>query len=233
MTRQKSERRIVPKARRKPSPTQDIESPEGGKAVPVKDPTQQLELGFETAARPQSKSKSEVAPVSATMEGVCAVLEQAFKQVASNKGAPGPDGQSISAVREHLPELLRSLRPALLSGDYVPGNIRRVWIPKAGGGKRGLGIPDVVDRMVQQAVRLVLEPLYEPMFHAASHGFRPGKSCHTAVRAASEHIQAGYDWVVDLDLEKFFDRVNHQRLMARLAQRVDDVLPSCPARKDA
>ena len=222
MTRQKSERRIVPKARRKPSPTQDIESPEGGKAVPVKDPTQQLELGFETAARPQSKSKSEVAPVSATMEGVCAVLEQAFKQVASNKGAPGPDGQSISAVREHLPELLRSLRPALLSGDYVPGNIRRVWIPKAGGGKRGLGIPDVVDRMVQQAVRLVLEPLYEPMFHAASHGFRPGKSCHTAVRAASEHIQAGYDWVVDLDLEKFFDRVNHQRLMARLAQRVDD-----------
>jgi RNA-directed DNA polymerase len=97
-----------------------------------------------------------------------------------------------------------------------------VWIPKAGGGQRGLGIPNVVDRMVQEAVRQVLEPVYEPTFHASSHGFRPGRSCHTAIAEARGYLEEGNEWVVDLDLEKFFDRVNHQRLMSRLAQRVVD-----------
>jgi group II intron reverse transcriptase/maturase len=110
----------------------------------------------------------------------------------------------------------------LLAGTYEAGNIRRVWIRKGNGGQRGLGIPNVVDRMVAEAVRQVLEPLYEPTFHAQSHGFRPGRSCHTAIAEARAHIDEGYDWVVDLDLEKFFDRVSHQRLMARLAQRIPD-----------
>lgn len=158
----------------------------------------------------------------ATMEEVTRCLRYAFQKVASNRGAPGPDGQSIDEVHEHLEELLPELSQSLLAGTYRPGAIRRVWIPKAGGGQRGLGIPDVIDRMVQEAVRLVLEPLYEPTFHASSHGFRPNRSCHTAIIEACRHLEEGYEWVVDLDLEKFFDRVCHQRLMARLAERVDD-----------
>ncbi len=100
--------------------------------------------------------------------------------------------------------------------------IRRALIPKAGGGQRGLGIPNVADRVVMEAVRQVLEPLFEPTFHPSSHGFRPGRSCHTAIAEAAQHLKDGYEWVVDIDLEKFFDRVNHQRLMARLAYRARD-----------
>jgi len=157
----------------------------------------------------------------ATMEEVTSHLKRAFQKVTSNKGAPGPDRQSIAEVREHLDELIPELTKALTAGTYMPGHIRRVWIPKTGG-ERGLGIPNVVDRMVAEAVRLVLEPLYEPTFHAQSHGFRPGRSCHTAIAAAQKHIEEGYEWVVDLDLEKFFDQVPHQRLLARLSRRVSD-----------
>jgi retron-type reverse transcriptase len=135
------------------------------------------------------------------MDAVCNKLGEAFLSVASNKGAPGPDRQSIDEVREHLPKLLPKLTAELVEGSFEPGDVRRVWIPKAGGGQRGLGIPNVIDRMVQEAVRLVLEPLYEPTFHPSSQG---------------------YEYVVDLDLKDFFNRVNHQRLMARLAERVDD-----------
>jgi group II intron reverse transcriptase/maturase len=158
-----------------------------------------------------------------TMEEVASEgnLREAFARVASNKGAPGADGQSIAEVHEHLEELLPSLRGSLLDGSYQPGLVRRVWIAKPGG-QRGLGIPDVVDRLVQQAVLQVLSPQYEPTFHASSHGFRTGCSCHTAIAEAVKHLEAGYEWLVDLDLEKFFDRVNHQRLLARLEQRVGD-----------
>lgn len=156
------------------------------------------------------------------MEEVSKRLAMAFEVVAANKGAPGPDGQRIEQVRQALPALLPELSQQLLQGQYRPGEIRRVWIPKAGGGQRPLGIPDVVDRMVQEAVRQVLEPLYEPHFHPNSHGFRPARSCHTAVRQAQQYLEDGCDWVVDLDLENFFGRVHHQRLMARLAQRVSD-----------
>jgi group II intron reverse transcriptase/maturase len=156
------------------------------------------------------------------MGAVCNKLIEAFLNVASNKGAPGPDRQSIDEVREHLFELLPKLTAALAEGVFEPGDVRRVWIPKAGGGQRGLGIPNVIDRMVQEAVRLVLEPLYEPTFHPSSHGFRPGRSCHTAITEAKELLEEGYEYVVDLDLKDFFNRVNHQRLMARLAERVDD-----------
>lgn len=245
MARQKSEDRIRPQGRRKSVVTRGVESLGGGKAVPVNEQEKQLELRFETAEEPvrqragtdggaahprrravtraEPKSKSKDRTVSpATMEEVVGRLRQAFQNVASNKGAPGPDGHSIDEVRKHLEELLPKLSANLLKATYEPGNIRRVWIPKASGGQRGLGIPDVIDRLVGEAVRLVLEPLYEPTFHPNSHGFRPGRSCHTAIDQARQYQEDGYDWVVDLDLENFFTRVNHQRLMSRLAQRVED-----------
>jgi group II intron reverse transcriptase/maturase len=158
------------------------------------------------------------------MEEVVERLEEAFSNVAANQGAPGPDRQTIERVQAHLPAVLTELRGSLLSGTYLPGEIRRVWISKDGGsGQRGLGIPNVVDRMVQEAVRLVLEPLYEPTFHSSSHGFRLGRGCQTAIAEARSYVAEGYHVVVDMDLEKFFDRVHHQRLMARLSQRVEDV----------
>lgn len=243
MAQQKSEDCVVAQGERKLAETQGCESIGGAKAVPVKQWPKQLGLHFETAesgakastdgvrvgrsrltqtrAEPKSKGKDGQA-MAATMEEVSKRLEQAFQSVAANRGAPGPDRQSIAEVRSHLRELLPKLSQALLEGTYEPGNIRRVWIPKAGAGKRGLGIPNVIDRMVQEAVRQVLEPLYEPTFHPNSHGFRPDRSCHTAIRQAREYLEDGYEWVVDLDLENFFNRVNHQRLMSRLAVRVED-----------
>jgi len=151
-------------------------------------------------------------------------LREAFKQVASNKGAPGPDGKSVNWVRKHLDDILPILQGELLEGSFQPGQIRRVWISKSGGGQRGLGIPDVIDRIVQQAVAQVLSPHYEPTFHASSHGFIKGRSCHTAITEAVGYLEEGYEWVVDIDLEKFFDQVNHQRLMSRLEQKVSDRL---------
>jgi group II intron reverse transcriptase/maturase len=149
-------------------------------------------------------------------------LRRAFARVAANDGAPGPDRRAVAEVRKHLDAVLLTLNTTLLDESYRPGLIRRVWIPKAGGGERALGIPNVVDRIVQQAVHQVLSPNYEPTFHASSHGFRPGRSCHTAIDEAKRHLADGHDWVVDLDLEKFFDRVHHERLLARLGQRVSD-----------
>jgi RNA-directed DNA polymerase len=245
MTQQKSEDRIVPQGRGNTVSTHWLERPGGGKAVPVKGEDRQLVLDFGTAENPQdncgaesrraldqSRVRTHKVPKPkakprqsgpARMEEVVERLEEAFTHVAANKGAPGPDRQSIEAVRQRLPSVLVSLRRSLLDGSYRPGEIRRVWIPKAAGqGQRGLGIPNVVDRMVQEAMRLVLEPLYEPSFHESSHGFRPNRGCHTAIAEARGYVEEGYHWVVDLDLEKFFDRVHHQRLMARLAQRVED-----------
>ena len=156
------------------------------------------------------------------MEGVVERLGSALLKVVSNKGAAGPDGMTIEALQAQWPNVSCRLRATLLDGTWRPGEARRALIPKAGGGQRGLGIPNVADRVVMEAVRQVLEPLFEPAFHPSSHGFRPGRSCHTAVAEAGQHLQDGYGWVVDIDLDKFFDRVNHQRLMARLAQRVSD-----------
>lgn len=158
----------------------------------------------------------------ARLEQVIERLGEAFEKVAANKGAPGADGRTIQWVREHLPELLPNLSASLLDGSYQPGDIRRVWIPKGGGEQRGLGIPNVIDRVVQEALRGALEPCFEPTFHPSSHGFRPNRGCQTAIAEARQHVEAGYEWVVDIDLAKFFDRVNHQRLMARLAQRIED-----------
>jgi group II intron reverse transcriptase/maturase len=149
-------------------------------------------------------------------------LATALLNVARNKGAPGVDGCSVDEVVGAARSLLPRLQRALLEGTYQPGDIRRVWIPKPGGGQRGLGIPNVIDRWVQQAVLQVLEPIFEPTFHDSSHGFRPSRGAHTAIAQAKTYVGEGCEVVVDLDLSKFFDRVHHQRLVSRLAQRIAD-----------
>lgn len=149
-------------------------------------------------------------------------LLAALDKVVGNKGAPGVDGQSVMEVRMHRDSLLPVLQAALLAEKYRPGDIRRVWIPKPGGGQRGLGIPNVIDRWVQQAVLQVLEPIFEPGFHPSSHGFRKARSAHTAIAQAQSYVTEGREVVVDIDLAQFFDRVNHQRLLARVGQKVVD-----------
>lgn len=152
----------------------------------------------------------------------CANLARALLNVVRNKGAPGVDGQTVEAAERNAPALVASLREALLRGSYRPGAVRRVFIPKPGGGLRGLGIPNVVDRVAQQAVLQVLEPIFEPTFHPSSHGFRRGRGAPTAIAEVKAHLESGRQTVVDIDLSQFFDRVDHQRLMDRLAQKVDD-----------
>jgi group II intron reverse transcriptase/maturase len=149
-------------------------------------------------------------------------LASALLNVLRNRGAPGVDGQSVAEVAEASPKLLPKLCRELLDGSYRPGEVRRVWIPKPGGGQRGLGIPNVMDRWVQQAVLQVLEPIFEPTFHGSSYGFRAGRGAQTAIAQAKAYLDEGYTVLVDIDLAKFFDRVNHQRLLARLGQRVSD-----------
>jgi RNA-directed DNA polymerase len=158
------------------------------------------------------------------MEEVCdrENLVKAWKRVRRNKGSPGVDGMTIDDARDHLREHWPSIRSQLLEGTYQPQPVKRVEIPKPDGGVRKLGVPCVVDRLIQQAVLQVLQERWDPTFSGHSYGFRPGRSAHQAVAQAQRYIAAGYSVVVDLDLEKFFDRVNHDSLMARVAARVTD-----------
>ena len=149
-------------------------------------------------------------------------LEIALRQVCRNQGAAGVDGMTTDEALKAGLLLLKALRSDLLSGSYRPGEIRRVEIPKAGGGTRNLGIPNVLARWVQQAVHQVLAPIFEPQFHQSSHGFRPKRGAETAIAEAKSHLTEGCSWVVGIDLSQFFDRVNHQRLLARLAKSVPD-----------
>jgi RNA-directed DNA polymerase len=150
-------------------------------------------------------------------------MHAAYRRVVRNGGAPGVDGMRVDDLWAYCREHWAEIRGELLSGTYRPQPVRQVWIPKpGGGGRRKLGIPTVLDRMIQQAVHQVLTPILDPTFSDASWGFRPGRGAHGAVKAARAHIAAGHRWVVDLDLEKFFDRVNHDVLMARVARRVKD-----------
>jgi RNA-directed DNA polymerase len=147
---------------------------------------------------------------------------QALKRVKANKGKPGIDGMSVEELPEYLKEHWLIIREQLLEGNYKPQPVKRVEIPKPDGGVRKLGIPTVLDRFVQQAVLQVLQPRWDPTFSEHSYGFRPERSAHQAVTKAQQYVAEGYAWVVDLDLEKFFDRVNHDRLMAAVARRVSD-----------
>jgi RNA-directed DNA polymerase len=158
------------------------------------------------------------------MEEACSRenLEAAWKRVRRNKGSPGVDGMTIDAAKDYLREQWPSIRSQLLGGTYQPLPLKRVEIPKLDGGIRKLGVPCVVDRLIQQALLQVLQKRWDPTFSEHSYGFRPGRSAHQAVAQAQRYIAEGYGVVVDLDLEKFFDRVNHDMLVARVAVRVSD-----------
>lgn len=147
---------------------------------------------------------------------------RALDRVEANKGAPGIDGVDVKSLRAYIMEHWADIRQQLLAGTYQPQPVRRVEIPKPGGGKRGLGIPTVMDRLIQQALLQILTPLFAPEFSVHSYGFRPGKRAQDAVMQAQTYIQEGYRWTVDPDLEKFFDRVNHDVLMSRVARKVQD-----------
>lgn len=159
------------------------------------------------------------------MERICnpANLNRAYKRVKANKGSAGIDGMTVDSLLTWIKSHKRSLIESLLDGSYQPKPVRTVEIPKPGNkGTRKLGIPTAIDRLVQQAIHQVLEPILDPTFSESSFGFRPGRSAHDALRKAQEHVREGREVVVDIDLEKFFDRVNHDILMSRLAKRIED-----------
>lgn len=149
-------------------------------------------------------------------------LQRAYQRVMRNKGAAGIDGLPVSALGDLLRQHWPTIKAKLLAGTYQPQPVRRVMIPKPKGGERALGIPTVLDRFIQQALHQVLSPLFEPTFSDHSYGFRPGRSAHQAVQAASTYVSEGHDWVVDLDLERFFDQVNHELLLHRVRRQVSD-----------
>jgi RNA-directed DNA polymerase len=170
-----------------------------------------------------TRTKAEVA-TTGLMEAVVerGNLKLAYQRVVANKGAAGVDALTVTELKDHLKQHWLTLRARLLAGTYQPQPVRRVDIPKPQGGVRTLGIPTVVDRLIQQALHQVLQPLFEPTFSDASFGFRPGRNAHQALVKARQYVAQGKRWVVDIDLEKFFDRVNHDLLMSKLAAKVVD-----------
>jgi group II intron reverse transcriptase/maturase len=196
--------------------------------------TRQLELPFVSRGEPPKSERSAEAPTarhddersgtSDLMERVCerANLWAALKRVKKNRGSAGIDGMKVGELPEYLKTHWPALREQLLAGTYQPSAVRRKQIPKRGGGVRELGIPTVVDRFIQQAILQVLGPRFDPTFSQHSYGFRPGRSALDAVAQAHRYVQEGRTFVVDVDLEAFFDRVNHDVLMGRLAKRIED-----------
>ena len=172
-----------------------------------------------TASDPESP-----AGMNRMMEAVCERenLKEALRRVKANKGSAGVDGMTVGGITDYLKQHWPAIREQLLNGAYEPSPVRRVEIPKPDGGVRKLGIPTVPDRLIQQAVMQVLQRQWDPTFSESSYGFRPGRSARQAVAQAQKYIAEGHGWCVDLDLEKFFDRVNHDKLMGRIAKRVED-----------
>jgi len=183
--------------------------------------SQELPFGADVRTATFGRTKSED---HALMERVIDLsnMRLAYRRVVGNKGAPGVDDVTVAELHGWLRVNWSSVKVALLEGRYMPQAVRAVGIPKLSGGERTIGIPTVVDRLIEQALHQVLQPLFEPTFSEGSYGFRPGRSAHQAVSQAQAYIRAGKRWVVDLDLEKFFDRVNHDVLMARVAREVSD-----------
>ena len=149
-------------------------------------------------------------------------VREAYRRVKRNKGGPGVDGMTVEELTTHLHTQWQQVRKELLDGTYKPSPVKRHELPKPGGGTRVLGIPTVLDRLIQQAVLQVLQPEWDPTFSEFSYGFRPGRSAHQALDKAREHYLSGNHRVVDLDLEKFFDRVNHDKMMSLVRDRVAD-----------
>jgi RNA-directed DNA polymerase len=181
--------------------------------------------GEETESSGATSGPESPARTDRLMEEVCGRenLKEAFRQVKANKGSAGVDGMTVIALLDYLKQHWPAIREQLLNGTYKPQPVRRVEIPKPdGGGMRKLGIPTVLDRFIQQAVMQVLQRRWDRTFSDHSYGFRPGRSAHQAVAQAQQYIVQGYGWCVDLDLEKFFDRVNHDKLMGQIAKRVED-----------
>src|SRR5437773_6772655 len=180
--------------------------------------------GEETESLMATSGPESPARTNRLMEEVCERenLKEALRQVKSNKGSAGIDGVTVDQLTDYLKQHWPMIREQLLKGTYEPKPVRRVEIPKPDGGMRKLGIPTVLDRFIQQAVMQVLQRRWDRTFSEHSYGFRPGRSAHQAVEQAQQYIAEGYRWVVDLDLEKFFDRVNHDKLMAKIAARVSD-----------
>src|SRR5438034_3036115 len=177
-----------------------------------------------TESLPATHGTESPAGTDRLMEEVCERenLKEALRQVKANKGSRGVDGMTVNGITDYLKQHWPAIREQLLSGTYEPKPVRRVEIPKPDGGVRKLGIPTVLDRFIQQAVMQVLQRRWDRTFSNHSYGFRPGRSAHQAVGVAQRYIAAGYRWCVDLDLEKFFDRVSHDKLMARIATRISD-----------
>src|SRR6266699_3743403 len=180
--------------------------------------------GGETESLVATSGSESPARTNRLMEEVCERenLKGALRQVKGNKGSAGVDGITVNQLTDYLKQHWPAIREQLLSGTYEPKPVRRVEIPKPDGGVRKLGIPTVLDRLIQQAVMQVLQRQWDSTFSDHSYGFRPGRSAHQAVAQAQQYIAAGYGWVIDLDLEKFFDRVNHDKLMGQIAKRVED-----------
>ncbi len=181
-------------------------------------------LGVETGVTARLRTKAELERESGLMGAVCerGNLMLAYQRVVKNKGAAGVDGIGVAEFKDHLKQHWPTIKAELLAGGYMPQPVRRVDIPKPQGGVRILGIPTLTDRMIQQALHQVLSPIFEADFSESSYGFRPGKNAHQAVKAAKQYVAEGRRVVVDMDLEKFFDRVNHDLLMEKLSKKIDD-----------
>ena len=197
--------------------------------------SEQLELALDSRGEAPRSQRSGEAPTTPDGDGRSGgdhrLMEQvveranalaALKRVKQNKGSPGVDGMSVDDLTPHLVAYWEAIREQLLAGNYQPQPVKRQEIPKPGGGARTLGIPTVLDRFIQQCLLQVLQPRFDPTFSDHSYGFRPGRSAHQAVRATQQYVQSGRRWVADVDLAKFFDRVNHDVLMERLSRRIGD-----------
>lgn len=158
-------------------------------------------------------------------------IEEAIKKVKSNKGVPGVDGMKIDDLEDYFHDHLDEIRETILSKKYKPQPVKRVYIPKSNGDKRPLGIPVVVDRVIQQAFATALSSVFELEFSEFSYGFRPGRSAHMAVEQAAEFLNEGYEWVIDLDIQKFFDTVNHDKLISLVRKRVPEDITLSTIRK--
>jgi RNA-directed DNA polymerase len=180
--------------------------------------------GAEAVVTTRLRTKAEKEQEGELMDAVCerGNLWRAYDRVLKNKGAAGVDGIGIAEFKEHLKQHWPTIKAKLLAGEYMPAPVRRVDIPKPQGGVRTLGIPTLTDRLIQQALHQVLSPIFEAEFSESSYGFRPGRNAHQAVKAAKQYVAEGRRIVVDMDLEKFFDRVNHDLLMQKLSTKIDD-----------